>query len=104
METTDFDRPGAGTQTQDLVVLMASVRDEEGELQPAFQPREVPSEDKDKMDARRMAALGTYAGVICWSRSADLVNGEFGEPVVLFSKAMCPRWNREGVPSPVSPW
>lgn len=73
-----------------LVVLMAFVRDEEGELQPAFEPREVPSEDKAKMDARRMSALGTYAGIICWSRSADLVNGEFGEPAVLFQHGDVP--------------
>ena len=73
-----------------LIVLLAFVRDEEGELQPAFEAREVPSEDKAKMDARRMAALGTYAGVIAWSRSADLVNGEFGEPVVLFQHGDVP--------------
>lgn len=73
-----------------LVVLMAFVHDEEGELRPAFEPREVPSEDKAKMDARRMAALGTYAGVITWSRSADLVNGDFGEPVVLFQHGDVP--------------
>ena len=73
-----------------LVVLTAFIRDEEGELRPAFEPREVPSEDKAKMDARRMAARGTYAGVITWSRSADLVNGEFGEPVILFQHGDVP--------------
>jgi hypothetical protein len=69
---------------------MAFIRDEEGDLQPAFEPREVQSEHKAKMDARRMAALGTYAGVITWSRSADLVNGEFGEPVVIFQNGDVP--------------
>ncbi len=73
-----------------LVVLSAFVRDEEGELRPAFEPRELPSADKAKMDARRMAAQGTYAGVISWSRSADLVNGEFGDPVVLFQHGEVP--------------
>lgn len=73
-----------------LIVLMAFIRDEEGDLQPAFEPREVQSEHKAKMDARRMAALGTYAGVITWSRSADLVNGEFGEPVVIFQNGDVP--------------
>lgn len=73
-----------------LVVLLAFVRDEEGELQPAFEARELPSEDKARMDGRRMAAQGTYAGVIAWSRSADLVNGEFGEPVVLFQHGDVP--------------
>jgi hypothetical protein len=78
------------TKPTNLVVLMAFVRDEEGELQPAFDPREVQSEQKASMDARRMAALGTYAGVIAWSRSADLINGEFGEPVVIFQHGDVP--------------
>ncbi|MBU1307807.1 MAG: hypothetical protein KKF33_20070 [Alphaproteobacteria bacterium] len=78
------------TSTTTLIVLLAFVRDEEGELQVAFEPREVQSEDKAKMDARRMAALGTYAGVIAWSRSADLVNGEFGAPVVIFQHGDVP--------------
>jgi hypothetical protein len=73
-----------------LIVLLAFLRDEEGNLQPAFQPRELQSEDKAKMDARRMAALGTYAGVITWSRTADLVHGEFGAPVVLFQHGDVP--------------
>jgi len=73
-----------------LVVLLAFVRDEEGELRPAFEARELPSEDKARMDGRRMAAQETYAGVIAWSRSADLVNGEFGEPVVLFQHGDVP--------------
>lgn len=73
-----------------LVVLTAFIRDEEGELRPAFEPREMPSADKAKMDGRRMAAQGTYAGIISWSRSADLVNGEFGDPVVLFQHGEVP--------------
>jgi len=73
-----------------LIVLMAFIRDEVGELQTAFEPREVQSEHKAKMDARRMAALGTYAGVITWSRSADLVNGEFGEPMVIYQHGDVP--------------
>lgn len=50
----------------------------------------VPSEEKAKMDARRMAALGTYEGVIAWSRTADLVNGVFGDPVVIFQHGTIP--------------
>ena len=73
-----------------LVVLTAFVRDEEGELRPAFEPREMPSAGKARMDGRRMAAQGSYAGIISWSRSADLVNGEFGEPVVLFQHGDVP--------------
>ncbi len=73
-----------------LIVLLAFVRDEEGELRPAFEPREIQSEDKARMDARRMAASNTYAGVIAWSRTADLVNGVFGDPVVIFQDGTIP--------------
>lgn len=82
------EKPGNKATT--LIVLLAFVRDDEGELQVAFEPREVTSEDRAKMDAKRMAALGTYAGVITWSRSADLVNGEFGDPVVIFQHGDVP--------------
>ncbi|HEY8578204.1 MAG TPA: hypothetical protein VIL88_17900 [Devosia sp.] len=73
-----------------LIVLLAFVRDEEGELRSAFEPREMQSEDKAKMDARRMVGLGTYEGVIAWCRSADMVNGVFGDPVVLFQHGNIP--------------
>ena len=73
-----------------LIVLLAFVRDEEGELQPAFEPRELQSEDRAKMDARRLVGLGTYEGVIAWSRTADMVNGVFGDPVVLYQHGSIP--------------
>jgi len=88
LQSSTGQAPEARLKT--LVVLTAFIRDEEGELRPAFEPREMPSADKAKMDGRRMAAQGTYAGVISWSRSADLVNGEFGEPVVLFQHGDVP--------------
>ena len=80
-------KPAAPTK---LIVLLAFVRDEEGELRPAFDAREMQSEDRAKMDGRRMASQGSYAGVIAWSRTADLVNGEFGDPVVLFQHGDVP--------------
>lgn len=75
------DAPAAPTK---LIVVLAFVRDEEGELRPAFEPREMQNEGQAKQQARLLAATGQYEGVIAWWRSADLVNGEFGEPVVLF--------------------
>lgn len=64
-----------------LIVVMAFDRGEDGELRPAFEPREMPDEGR----ARRAAAMlkGQHAGVIAWVRSADLVNGVFGEPEIL---------------------
>lgn len=73
-----------------LIVLAAFVRDDEGELRPAFEARECQSEGQAKQQARVMASSGDYAGVLAWWRSADLVNGEFGEPVEIFSWGAIP--------------
>lgn len=73
-----------------LIVLAAFARDEEGELRPAFEPREMQSEDTAKIQARLLASSGKYEGVLAWWRSADLVNGEFGEPVILHEWGQVP--------------
>tara|TARA_R110002020_G_scaffold161283_6_gene346242 strand:- start:304 stop:573 length:270 start_codon:yes stop_codon:yes gene_type:complete len=71
-----------------LVVLMAFVRDEEGELRPAFEAREVPSEDRAKMDAKRMAALGTLPasslgrGQRTWSMGRSASPSSFSSMVI----------------------
>ena len=67
-----------------LIVAMAFVRDEEGELRPAFEAREMPNEERAAREARIWAGSGKYVGVIAWTRSADLTNGIFGDPEVLF--------------------
>lgn len=67
-----------------LIVMLAFARDEEGELRPAFEPRECQSEEQAKTQARICASSGKYEGVVAWWRSADLVNGEFGEPVMIY--------------------
>jgi hypothetical protein len=81
------DTPATPTK---LIVYLAFARDEEGELQPAFEAREAQSEDAAKQQARLLWSSGKYAGVLAWWRSADLVNGEFGEPVVLFKEGDVP--------------
>lgn len=64
-----------------LIVLVAFDRDEEGELQPAFEPREMPDERRAKQAAIELKAL--HAGVLAWSRDANPAIGEFGEPEIL---------------------
>lgn len=64
-----------------LIVLIAFKYDEEGNLQPAFEPREMPDEVRAKLAAKDLSAH--YPGVIAWSRSADPQLGEYGEPVEL---------------------
>ncbi|MGI2034158.1 hypothetical protein ACRQ1B_17365 [Rhizobium panacihumi] len=65
-----------------LIVLAAFQKNEEGELLPAFDPRQVDTEERARRDARLMA--DQFAGVVAWSREADPSIGEYGPPVVIF--------------------
>lgn len=67
---------------------MAFERDEDGELRPAFNAQEMPSEFAAINRAKLMAK--SYAGVIAWSRPAKPDVGEFGEPTVLFQSGDVP--------------
>jgi len=71
-----------------LIVLAAFDTNDEGELVPAFEPQQVDSEDKAKRNGQAIAHLHT--GVIAWSRTADLVNGEFGDPEIIFQHGTIP--------------
>ncbi|MDB5586821.1 MAG: hypothetical protein JWP26_1791 [Devosia sp.] len=71
-----------------LIVLLAFDRSEDGELLPAFEPREMRDEGTAIRTAREMARR--HVGVIAWSRSADLLLGEFGPPVVLYQEGDVP--------------
>ena len=82
-----MEKPATPTK---LIVYLAFIRDEEGELRPAFDPREAQSEGAAKQQARLLWSSGKYAGVLAWWRSADLVNGEFGDPVVLLQEGEVP--------------
>lgn len=71
-----------------LIVVMAFEDDGEGDLRPAFDPREFQSEDRAAREAKALA--GTYPAVIAWSREAKPDIGEYGEPLVLFSYGPVP--------------
>jgi hypothetical protein len=71
-----------------LIVLAAFDKNDDGELVPAFDPRQVDNEDRAKRDAKMLALR--HVGVIAWSRDADLINGEYGPPVILFQHGDVP--------------
>ena len=71
-----------------LIVLAAFVKNDDGELVPAFDPRQVDTEERAKREARTIA--DKYAGVVTWSREADPMIGEYGPPVVLFQQGEIP--------------
>jgi hypothetical protein len=65
-----------------LIVIAAFKRDgDSGELVPAFEPREMPSEERAKQDAALLSH--SHAGVIAWYREAAPDVGDYGPPVVL---------------------
>ena len=72
--------PASSSPTR-LIVVAAFDRGDNGDLYPAIEPREMPDEGR----AKRAAAMlkDQHTGVIAWSRTADLVNGLFGEPEIL---------------------
>ncbi len=71
-----------------LIVLAAFVKNDEGDLVPAFDPRQVDTEERAKRDGRLMA--DQYAGVVAWSREADPSIGEYGPPVIIFQSGDVP--------------
>ncbi|MGF9567813.1 hypothetical protein AAIH70_30475 [Neorhizobium sp. BT27B] len=71
-----------------LIVLAAFVKNDDGELVPAFDPRQVDSEDRAKRDAQLIA--DHYAGVVAWSREADPSIGEYGPPTIIFHSGEIP--------------
>ena len=64
-----------------LIVLAAFDRDEEGNLVPAWDPREMQDERRAVSAARQIQHL--HAGVVAWVRDADLALGDYGPPTVL---------------------
>jgi hypothetical protein len=71
-----------------LIVLLAFDLDSEGNLRPAFEPREMPSEDRARLAAMELAPH--HAGILAWSRTADPQLGEYGEPVELARYGLVP--------------
>jgi len=71
-----------------LIVVIAFDRDESGDLQTVFGPVDQQSEERAVRVATGLA--DKHAGVIAWSRVADVALGEYGEPVVLFQAGAMP--------------
>jgi hypothetical protein len=65
-----------------LVVLAAFTKTDDGELVPAFEPRQIDTEERAIREARLMTSQ--YAGVLAWSRDADPALGDYGPPNILF--------------------
>ncbi|MGQ3214818.1 MAG: hypothetical protein ACT6U0_06320 [Shinella sp.] len=71
-----------------LIVLAAFNKNDEGDLMPAFEPRQIDTEERAISEARLMASH--FAGVLAWSRDADPALGEYGPPSILFQAGEIP--------------
>lgn len=71
-----------------LIVLAAYTTDDEGNLVEAFEPRQMPTEDRAVREGKSLA--NQYEGVVAWARDADPDIGEYGPPIVIFSHGDIP--------------
>ena len=69
-----------------LIVVAAFDRDDQGELRPAFDAREMQSKDAAVRLAKTIE--DHHAGVIAWVR--DPAIGEYGEPTILYQAGDVP--------------
>lgn len=81
VESVDNAPITKATKRTTLIVVMAFDRDDTGELVPASEATQWPDAERAKRAAQALSS--DYAGVVAWSREADPVIGEYGEPVVI---------------------
>jgi hypothetical protein len=79
-------QPKAPPQT--LVVMWAFDKNEQGDIVPAYEPREMPDERRAIAAAKLAAA--THTAAIAWKRTVRPDRGEFGEPEVLYKHGPVP--------------
>lgn len=77
-----------------LYVLAAFDRADDGELRPAFQPQQMPSESAAVARAKLM--ISQYAGVIAWSRAARPDEGDSASRSCSTATAAFPIWSDQG--------
>lgn len=76
------------SSTGKLIVLAAFDKNDEGDLVPAFDPRQVETAERAIREAKLLA--GSHAGVVAWSRDADPSVGDYGPSTILFQAGELP--------------
>lgn len=71
-----------------LIVLAAYKADEEGNMVEAFEPRQMPTEERAVREGKALASQ--YDGILAWARDADPDMGEYGPPVVIYQHGEVP--------------
>ena len=86
--TSTAVEPEPKAPPQTLFVQWAFDKNDEGDVVPAYDPREMPDERRAIAAAKLAAA--THLAAIAWKRSVRPDRGEFGEPEVLFQHGPVP--------------
>jgi hypothetical protein len=81
VESVDNAPVKKDTKRTTLIVVLAFDRDDTGDLVPATEATQWQSEDRARRAARALSE--DHVGVVAWSREADPVLGEYGEPVII---------------------
>lgn len=71
-----------------LIVLAAYRADDEGNMVEAFEPRQMPTEERAVREGKSLATQ--YDGVLAWARDADPDLGEYGPPVIIYQHGEIP--------------
>ena len=71
-----------------LIVLVAYKTDDEGNMVEAFEPRQMPTEERAIREGKTLSSQ--YDGVVAWSRDADPDIGEYGPPNVIYQHGEIP--------------
>ncbi len=74
-----------------LIMLNAYNRSDDGQLVPAFEPRQMKREETAVYIAQTL--VNDYAGVVVWSREAEPAVGEYGPSIILFQCGQVPEFD-----------
>lgn len=71
-----------------LIVLAAYKADDEGNMVEAFEPRQMPTEERAVREGKSLASQ--YDGVVAWARDADPDLGDYGPSTILYKHGEIP--------------
>ncbi|KXG83860.1 hypothetical protein [Agrobacterium bohemicum] len=71
-----------------LIVIAAYKADDEGNMVEAFEPRQMPTEDRAIREGKALSSQ--YDGVLAWARDADPDIGEYGPPTIIYQHGEIP--------------
>jgi hypothetical protein len=71
-----------------LIVIAAYKSDDEGNMVEAFEPRQMPTEERAIREGKALSSQ--HDGVLAWARDADPDIGEYGPPTIIYQHGEIP--------------